>query len=504
MDISHLLIRNGLRFPRKVALIDGPRRWTYRRFNREVNRLANGLREKGVGPAAAVGILLRNRLEFAVVFYALTKLGATLVPINYHLAAAEAAYVLRHSRAGSLIFEEEFGPLVSQLRRSGLRLPLLVGVGGRRMRGVLPYASLLGPADEPDGGFPPDAPHTLAYTSGTTGRPKGAVLTRANIFTINYLLSVIQWRLRPEDVFLVTTPLAHRIGTSRLVNSVSVGATLVLLRKFTLEGLFRSLARESVTVLNLIPTMVRRLMAAPAGRFRPVESVRTVLLTGEPSTSELERRVQDFFPAAEVVPYLSSTEGGIIASAEPGDRAHPLGSVGRPLPGVEVGVFSPQGASLPAGSVGEIRVRSGPPGAYSVMRGYLRDPKGTKEAFHDGWLCTGDLGRFDKGGYLYIAGRKKEMIISGGLNIYPREVELALESHPKVREAAVVATPHPDYGEVPKAFLVPRPGQRLDLGELVSDLRLRIAGYKIPKAFEVVSDLPRTASGKLNRRALRK
>jgi long-chain acyl-CoA synthetase len=260
---------------------------------------------------------------------------------------------------------------------------------------------------------------------------------------------------------------------------------------------------HGVTLTSMVPSMAPRFLEAAARRGFDGGSLRAILFTGEPFPGPLQRAVREAFPRAAVYGFYASTEGGVIASLDPVDQeAHP-GSVGRPRPGVEVRVVGPDGNDLPAGEAGELWIRGGEPGTYAVCKGYLGDPPETSAAWVDGWYRSGDVGRYDADGFLYVVGRVKDMIISGGLNIAAREVEEVVGEHPAVSEVAVVGVPDPDYGEAVLAYVVTRPGATCTAEEIVEHCRATMASYKKPRHVRFVSDLPRNAVGKIDKLALR-
>ena len=327
----------------------------------------------------------------------------------------------------------------------------------------------------------------ILYTSGTTGRPKGAVLTHANVIVQNLDHHVAAWGIGEDDVFLATTPLAHRAGIARLVNALGLGATLVVMEKFDPGEALALIERERVSVAGLPPTVIRMLLPALRGDPGRLRSLARVIVSTEAFPAALLRETAALLPQARFFAVYGMSEAAVASASLEEQLARP-GTVGRPLPGVEVRL-----------EAGELLVR----GRDAVMRGYFNRPQANAEAFRDGWFCTGDLARIDAEGYLYIVDRKKDMVVTGGYNVYSKEVEQVLAEHPEIAEAAVIGVPDALYGEAVAAYVEPRPGARLSAQAVLEHCRGRLAGYKKPRHVVIVDSLPRNALGKVLKSALR-
>ncbi len=294
----------------------------------------------------------------------------------------------------------------------------------------------------------------IMYTSGTTGAPKGAILTHANMIVQNVFMHGTEWGIGRDDRYLVLTPLAHRAGVSRLFNALGLGGTLVILDKFDPARTIDTIERERITVTGLVPTAIRMLL--PELRKAPArcETLRRIIVSTEAFPVALKQALLALLPRAEIHSVFGSTEALVTNLSHAEQFTHPA-SVGRPIPGVEVRLVDDDGRDVPEGEVGELAVRSGPPGRFATLRAYFNRPEETTAAIRDGWFHTGDLARRDAEGYLYIVDRKKDMVISGGFNIYSKEVEAVLATHPSVAEAAVIGVPDEVYGEAVAAFVEP-------------------------------------------------
>lgn len=502
MRLEQFLAAHALRFPTKIAVKCGDQSLTYAELLATSRSLAAGLRRSGVGPGDRVVVYLPNCLEIAQVLYAAFWLGAVVIPVNTRSTPRELAYFARDSQARMLVFHADDASAIDAIAKD---LPDMrrVAVGGA-VPGAESLATLMRPSDErlPDAPLHPDDA-MIMYTSGTTGKPKGAILTHANFVIGNAFVNAVEWGITGDDVFLVTTPLAHRTGLARLMNSMGLGATLVVMERFDAQQAVDTIERERVTAAGMVPTVARMLMPILETQAPRCASLRHIIVTGEAFPIELKRRMIEKLPRARLHSFFAMTEVGSVTALNHEEQfTHPA-SVGRVTPGVEVKLVDERGQQVSVDDVGEILVRAGEAGRFTTMRGYFGRPEATAETIVDGWVHTGDMGRFDSDGYLYIVDRKKDMVLSGGFNIYTKEVEQALAEHPSVADVAVVGVPDPIYGEAVAAFIELRPGMTLSVDEVQAHARERIASYKKPKHVFFVDELPRSGVGKVLKRDLR-
>jgi long-chain acyl-CoA synthetase len=498
MDFVSLVLASAERVPTKTALVVGGASVSYAELVEQGSRLAAGLRRAGIGAGNTIGIHLHDCREWVETFLAASLAGAVPVPINFRYGSREVTHIVRDARLRALVSEPRLTALVDETVRRDM---VVISVGGGD--GV-PYTSLVEePAAVCETSATPLDVHCIVYTSGTTGLPKGAVCTHANA-VIGHLTAAAHWNLAETDLFLVASPLCHRVGLGRLTNSLALGATLVLLPRFDAEEVLRTLADTPVTVMSMVPTMARMLAVAAGSRRYPDVALRTLLFTGEALPEPTRAAIIRIFPNARCFSYFASTECGLVSVLGPEHQLTHARSVGRPVAGVRVRLLDETGAWVPRGGEGEICIRAGEPGAGSVFRGYVGIGGESDELFRDGWFRTGDVGRIDDEGFLYVVDRRKDMVISGGLNIASREVEDVLMSHPAVREAAVVGTPDETYGEAVVAFVVPASPDAVSAEELIAFCRAQMAGYKKPRAVVFVDDLPRTPVGKVRKADLRR
>ncbi|HEY3381993.1 MAG TPA: AMP-binding protein [Vicinamibacterales bacterium] len=489
--------------PDKLALVDlrTGGRWSYEALNQRAARCAEVLRHVlGLRRGDRVALLSGNRLEFLDLFFGAVKSGIVIVPLGTRLTARELAFILRDCQPRAVFYDMPHAPVVTELAalvQTELWIALDPGTGS----GSAQYADLADGVREPAAGLPPCRPEDtccLLYTSGTTGYPKGVIIPHRMVAWNGYNTAV-SWQLRDDDVTPVFTPLYHAGGLGAfLLPVLAIGGTVVLHEGFDPAEVWDTIEREGCTVVLGVPTIFRILMEAPQFRTVNLERVRYLISGGAP----LPLHIIEAYQARGVVfkQGYGLTEVGVNCFAMTvADSVRKAGSVGKPMMFTEARLVDGDGAEVGVGEVGELLLR-GP----HVCNGYWNNPDATAAALDgDRWFHTGDLAKRDDEGFFTIAGRKKDMLISGGVNVYPAEIEAALLLHPAVADAAVVGVPHDVWGEAGIAFVVSRTSPAPSDGELTSFLEGRLARYKIPKAFVAVESLPRTAYGKVIKGELR-
>jgi len=464
-----------------TALIEEDKKWTFDELASEVDSIAATLREKV--PGNTVGILLLNSQSYVATLLGIWKAGKTAVPLNYLLPPQELGYIIKDSGMSALVTSQFFGQAVAALK------PLFGD------RGVILMA------DEP--GFAPRVtkpvvpeycdPALYLYTSGTTGKPKGVVLTHQNLAQ-NVEACQAAGEFDHRDSFLCLLPFFHTYAiTGTILLPLLNGCKMVLVDRFHPLKVLGLIQQHDISVFLAIPSMYR-VLAHTEGDFK-LSSVRFPISGGEPLPVAVAEAFEKRFGVPIFEGYGQTEAAPVISLNVPGKRK--LGTVGPALPGVEIAIWDDQNNPVAVEVVGEIMVR-GP----NVMQGYYNLPQETEKTITHGWLHTGDLGKIDADGYVTITGRKKDLIISAGENIYPREIEEVLAQHPKVKEVAVIGVKDEVRGEVPKAFVIPREGMTVDDKELRHFCRDNLAGYKVPRHIDVVPDLPRTPTGKILKRML--
>ncbi|MFN3003939.1 fatty-acid--CoA ligase FadD5 [Mycolicibacterium wolinskyi] len=501
---TNQLARHALMQPDKTALRFLGQTTTWGELDDRVSRLAGALSRRGVGFGDRVLILMLNRNEFIESMLAANKLGAIAVPVNFRMTPPEIAFLVSDCEARVVVTESVLAGVATAVRDLDATLSTVIVAGGDTEDGVLGYGDLIaedGPLPEPVD-IPNDSPALIMYTSGTTGRPKGAVLTHTNLtaqamtnlFTIGVDLN--------HDVGFIGVPLFHIAGIAgNVLSGLTLGLPTVLypLGAFDPDALLDVLEAEKVTGIFLVPAQWQAVCAAQRAKPRNLK-LRALSWGAAPASDTLLKEMSDVFPGAEIFAAFGQTEMSPVTCMLLGEDAiRKLGSVGRAIPTVAARVVDEDMNDVKVGEVGEIVYR-GP----SMMSGYWNNPKATAEAFAGGWFHSGDLVRQDEDGYIWVVDRKKDMIISGGENIYCAEVENVLAAHPAIVEVAVIGRPHEKWGEVPVAVVaLSRADNPLTLEDLDAFLTDRLARYKHPKAVEIVDALPRNPSGKVLKTELR-
>jgi len=495
------LDRHALMQPNATALRFMGRTITWSQLDRRVSALAGALHRRGIGFGDRVMILMLNRPEFIEATLAANRLGAIAVPVNFRLTPPELAYLVDNCGAGVLITEPTLAPIAAAVRGITTALSTVIVAEAQTDDQVLGYEDLLAeegsPAPPVD--IPNDSPALIMYTSGTTGHPKGAVLTHANIAG---QATCAIYSSAPElnnDVGFVGVPLFHIAGIGGMFPAMTLGTPVVIhpLGGFDPGDLLNVLAAERVTGIFLVPAQWQVVCAEQQARPRDL-CLRTMSWGAAPASDTLLRQMSQTFPDAKILAAFGQTEMSPVTCMLLGEDAiRKLGSVGRVVPTVAARIVDENMNDVPIGEVGEIVYR-----APTLMAGYWNNPRATAEAFAGGWFHSGDLVRSDDEGYIWVVDRKKDMIISGGENIYCAEVENVLAAHPAIVEVAIIGRAHDKWGEVPVAVAAIS-GEDLQLEELIDFLGDRLARYKHPKVLEIVDSLPRNPAGKVLKNELR-
>ncbi len=481
--------------PERVALKDSIRGRTinYREWNAAANRTARYLRELGVERGARVAVLAMNSVEVLDIWFACAKLGAIFQPLNWRLATTELAALIADGTPSVLVYGPTFASQAEALRANASSVRHFVPLEGE--------SGFQARASHSDAPFPaertaPSDPWALCYTGGTTGVPKAAVLTHGSIHA-NAVNTLVSWGLDASDVAILNAPLFHTGGMNVFTAPlVMAGGASVVCSAFDVDQVFDLVASRAVTVFFGVPTMFIAMQAHARWNDVDFSSLKLVISGGAPCPSQVFEKF--WARGVDFKTGYGLTEAGPNNFWLPPEevRKRP-GAVGVPLFDVEVKLVDPSGRTLDGASEGELLIR-GP----HVCGGYWKRPEDTAKVIEDGWLRTGDLARRDEDGFYSIVGRSKDLIISGGENIYPAEVESVLAAHPAIAEVALIPVPDPKWGEVPRAIVVLRAGMTVTQEELIAWAKSRLAGYKIPKSVRLVEALPKTSVGKIDKRAL--
>jgi fatty-acyl-CoA synthase len=518
--VSHVE-RHGFAQPEAAAFRFAGRTTTWRELRDRVRALAGALARRGVGFGDRVAVLMTNRPEFLETILAANRLGAVAVPINFRLTPAEITYLLENSGSRLLFADTDTEKFAreSVAATDGRMRCVVVDGSGRDPSGAAPagsaadpespefyesYDALLAEEGAPHApvDVPEDSPALIMYTSGTTGKPKGGVLTHQNV-QANTLTTIRAFALLGgDDVSLVAAPMFHIGGIGVLAPQLLSGDTTVILASgaFDTSAVLNALEGERVTTVFLVPTQWQALCNDPSLAQRDLSALRVTCWGAAPASETLLRQMASSFPGALNVAVFGQTEMSPITCVLHGkDAIRKLGSVGRPVASVAVRVVDTDMNDVAPGEIGEI-VYQGP----TMMKEYWQNPEATAEAFAGGWFHSGDLVRIDEDGFVYVVDRVKDMIITGGENVYSVEVENVLAAHPDILEVSVVGRPDEKWSETPVAVVVCRPGATLDIAQLREWAGRQLARYKLPTALEIVDALPRNATGKILKGALRK
>jgi fatty-acyl-CoA synthase len=497
--VNHIA-RHAHAQPDAVYLRFEGRSITWSRLEQRVTAVAAELARRGVGAGDRVAIMMTNRPEFLETMFAANALGAIAVPVNFRLSPAEITFILTDSGARLLVVDATTGPVAAAARAACAEQIGFLSVGDTA--GADPYVpESAAPQEPPAVDVPEDSPAVIMYTSGTTGRPKGAVLSHQNLQCQALTVIRVLRMFDDREVNLCSSPLFHIASVGAIAPMVLIGGTTVLLPSgnFNSAATLELMEAERVSTMFLVPAQWQLLCADPSRRRRDLSALRTMSWGAAPATTTLLTRMAEVFPGAINVAVFGQTEMSPITCALDGaDALRKIGSVGKPVATVSARIVDDDMTDVRPGEVGEIVYR-GP----TAMAGYWQNPAATAEAFRGGWFHSGDLVRADAEGFLYVVDRKKDMIITGGENVYCAEVENALAAHPDVAELAVIGVPDERWGETPAAIVVLRPGASLTVAGLRAWADGHLARYKLPTILHVVPALPRNASGKVMKTLLR-
>jgi long-chain acyl-CoA synthetase len=490
------------------ALVFEATRLSYGELNQRVNRLASGLGSLGLRTGDHVALLLGNCHQYMEAYYALSKAGMVAVPLNWRLSEHELTYIVEHSEAKALMADEPHVETARLLRDKIDRLDRLIGVEIDGVGGVTAYEEILAagsPAEPSRDGLDEDRMLILMYTGGTTGLPKGVMLSHRNLLAAVRAIALVGMNVTGART-LFALPLFH-IANWQAFLFHAMGGSVVVCRSADPREIVDLLEVERPVLVNLVPTVYQSMLSLPGIEKIDFSFVVRFAASGATMSPDIMRRCEQAFGMRFGKGYGLTEAAPSVSSLAPDDYAlvgDPVlvkrsQSVGKALPGVTVAIRREDGSECDPGHEGEITVSGD-----NVMLGYWRDPERTREALRDGWLWTGDMGFVDEDGYLYLVDRKSDMIISGGENVHPTETENALQEHPAVYEVAVVGVPDARWGEAVKAVVALQPGRQVAAEELMEFCKQRIAGYKCPKSVDFVDELPKSTVGKILRREVKR
>ena len=503
LNLAVILRESAKRDPDHVAIILDSFKFTYSQLDALSNQVASSLKAAGLKKGDRVGLMLPNVPQFPMAYFGILKAGGVVVPMNVLLKAPEVSFYMGDSGARFMIAWDDFAGEalkgIANLHGVTTFVALKPGVT-ETPAGTRNFMELLAGDPKFDGeATDGDDTAVILYTSGTTGKPKGAELTHLNLFMNAHMVSHV-FGSGPGDVTLAVLPMFHSFGQSSVMNvALHVGSTLTLVPRFEAEKVMEVIQRDKVTVFPGVPTMFFALLHHPSAAKYDLSSLRIAVSGGAAIPGEVIQAFEGKYKTTILEGYgLSETSPTATFNFSAAERK--VLSIGKPIFGVEVRIFDIDDKELPAGKdhVGEIVIRG-----HNVMKGYWNQPEANTEAFKGGWFHTGDLGYVDQDGFFFIVDRKKEMIIRGGFNVYPREVEEVIYSHPAVAEAAVIGVPDERLGEEVKAVVALKPGAKASAEDIIDFIKERVAAYKYPRTIQFVDTLPKGATGKILKKELK-
>jgi len=497
MIVGRILAQRALITPSREALLFQGKSFTFRELNQRSNRMANALLDLGVSPGDRVGLLMANCNEFLETYFAVAKIGAVLVPLNIRLAPAELDFMLKDVGATEFVFGHGFEEKVRQMAYPK-RVRHRIATGPSSL-GTIDYEDFLAKSSdkEPSVDVEEKDLHVVMYTSGTTGYPKGAMLSHHGVY-VGAVDVLVGLHYQYPDRCLLLVPLFHSGAITPFVAQVIRGISTVLMESFEPVGALRLIERHKATHMLGVTAIMKMLLQVPDLETYDLQSWRYAILPGSPLPYDLIKEAHDR------IGVLCQNLWGLTEMSGPGslmnveDILRKPESAGKPYFNVDLRIIGSNGRDAAPGELGEILVR-GP----NMMLGYWKQPEATAECIRDGWLYTGDMGRFDEEGYLYVVDRLKDMIVSGGENVYPAEIERAIREMAGVQDVSVIGIPDEKWGEVPKAFIETGKETGPSPEEIMHFCRSKLAGYKVPRHFEYLEQLPRTPSGKVLKKDLR-
>ncbi len=497
MNVKTRLNQTCQKYQSKPAIIYKDEVISFQELEEQVKKLANLLNDLGVKKGDKVAIYLPNCPEYVYSYLAVFSLGAVGVPLDFMLKTDELVSCLGHSEATVLIAKSRPDVSFSEIQSQLHQLEMILQIDGH-VKGTMNYADLMTKTGTKDIAVTIDDkdPALIMYTSGTTGKPKGILLNYRHLDgspeAMNHFVD-----LTDKDIKLVAIPLSHIGGFIYIQNCICFGITLVLMERFQPMEFLENVHKYKVTCFHIVPPMYTAILTLKHIEKFDLSSLRWVVVFGAPSSPEILERFHKYCPNAKLLNGWGMTETCPPNTVTPMNSKN-IASVGKPAPNCEIVIVDENDSEVPAGQIGEIKIRG-----WIVMDGYYKDEETTAEMIKDGWLCTGDLGKFDAEGFLYIVGRKKEMIKVAGQIVYAPEVEAAFYKHEAVSEVAVIGVPDKMKGEAVKAFIVLKPGRTETAGDFRQFAREHLANFKVPQVVEIKTDLPKNRTGKIDKETLK-
>jgi acyl-CoA synthetase (AMP-forming)/AMP-acid ligase II len=512
LNLGEMLKLNARKYPKTICLMDRDRTYTFPQTNERVNRLAHSLINLGLKKGDKVSVLLENCIEFVEIYLAAAKVGLVVNPINFRLLGPEISYIVNHADSKAFVVGEEFCPTVDQIKNELSDIPpenyIAVGDYGKPPAAAN-YKSInelfeKGDPKEPLARVEPQDTWILLYTSGTTGRPKGVIRSHES-YVAFYLINAIDFDYRPRDMVLNIMPLCHVNTTFFTFTFTYIGGSAYIhpARGFDVREILGIVEKAKINFISLIPTHYALILAVPeeARAKYDVSSVKKLLCSSAPARVEQKKAIMEYFKGVELYEGYGSTEAGIVTTLFPEEQLTKPGSIGKESLGTDfIKILDDNKQPVPQGEIGELYSR-GP----MLFDGYYKNQEKTAESHAGEWFSAGDMAYQDEEGYFYLVDRKNNMIITGGENVFPSEVETLIAKHPAVFDVAVIGVPHPKWGEQIMAVVILKDGKTATEKDIIDFCRDKMAGYKRPKSVTFIppEEMPRTATGKILHRILR-
>ena len=509
MVVGDMFARNARKFPEKLGVVSGDVRLTYRMLNERINRLANRLLDMGLKKGDRIGVFIHNCHQFIEIYFAAAKTGGIFCPYNNHLTKLEFKDLCDYSKPKFLFVDAEFGDLVASLKPEFSFVSSYICLQKPQLPFMESYEEVISRAEgkEPEIAIQDDDVMSMFFTGGTTGTPKGALRTHRHLIS-EAVARVIELKVDYDDRPLITFPMYHVACEDNIVGHFFMPNTMHIRREggFDPAEMLDYISRNAITVCQMVPTMLNATLQVPNVSEYDLSSLRLIAYAGSPMPVELLKRALQTFKCGFMQLYGQTESGPLTTVLKPEDhildgsqeRLERLASAGRAIINYEVKIVDDDDNDVPIGDIGEITVKS-----EAMMKGYWQLPEQTEEKLKNGWLHTGDLGKMDEDGYVYIVDRKDDMIISGGINIYPREIEEVLYAHPAILEAQVIGVSDDYWGESVKAVVALKEGMAATAEEIIKFCGEHLAGFKKPKSVEFWKELPKSPQGKILKRVIR-
>jgi acyl-CoA synthetase (AMP-forming)/AMP-acid ligase II len=510
MVVGDMLVRNANKFPVKTAIVSEDSSLDFTTLNERVNCLANTLLEKGLNKGDRIGVLVHNCRQFVEIYFAAAKTGGIFCPYNNHLTKGELFDIIDYSSPEFLFLDIDYSEIINTLMPELKSVNHCICLQTPAFSYMEEYEKILatGKSSEPNIKISEEDVLSIIFTAGTTGKAKGAMRTHRHLMS-DAIASVIELRVEYDERVLITFPMYHVACEDNIVRHSYMPNTFYIRREggFNPEQVLEYISKERITRCQMVPTMIHSLLQVPDIKKFDLSSLRLILYAGAPMHVELLKKALEVFPCGFAQLYGQTESGPFTTVLKPedhildgaGKKIKRLASSGKPALNYEIRIVDENDKDVAVGEVGEIIGRS-----EAVMKGYWQMPEETEKKLKNGWLHTGDLGKIDEDGYVYLVERKNDMIISGGVNIYPREIEEILYKHPAVLEVSVIGFPDEHWGEVPKAVVVLRQGVAATKEDIIKFCGEHLAGYKKPKSVEFWKELPKSPQGKILKKEIRK